>query len=173
MSDWRKEFCHRKSTSDTVCHKINGVPQIRVSHLKCEYVEYLKACIKELEKQLKAIKETSRKLAISGIEAGDECYKAADYILNLQAENTRLREVSEGCGEAFVSLRGSIASQAKDFSLDHRDAWLYWILFGWDEGEDEILSKHGWKGDNLKRLRKYHDSVCMAIEVLESEVDNE
>ncbi len=56
-------------------------------------VDETSECIEDYEEikaELAAANETSRNLAISGIEAGQECYNAADIIMKLQATITRL-----------------------------------------------------------------------------------
>jgi len=67
--------------------------------------------------------------------------------------------------EALDSIRSTIAFDARDWSVDRRDAWLYAILVGWDDALDEVADKHGWDADSRTRLREYGKSVNEASEL--------
>ena len=50
------------------------------------------------------------------------------------------------------SLECCIAFGSKDWSLNHRDAWMYGIVFGWGNAINEVAFKHGWDTDTVARL---------------------
>lgn len=55
------------------------------------------------------------------------------------------------------SIGSCLAFQCRDMSCDHRDAWVYGIVHGWDHCLKEVAKKHGWTPEavaRLKRLRK-------------------
>ncbi len=66
----------------------------------------------------------------------------------------RLELIISDKQEVLDSLAGCIVSQPRDFSLDHKDAWLYWILLGWGDAEKEILKKHNWDKEAVLRLKR-------------------
>lgn len=57
----------------------------------------------------------------------------------------------------FESLEVCLANHVRDWSEDHRDAWIWGIVNGWDEESlAELRIKHGWSDASVKRLRKMH-----------------
>jgi len=69
------------------------------------------------------------------------------------------REVTE----AVKALQPSILRQGRDMSLDHRDAWIYGILIGWDVALPEILKQHSWAGTEYEDRLKKHQAVIAAL----------
>lgn len=68
-------------------------------------------------------------------------------------------------GEALKLARNSMTSDARDWGLSKRDAWLWAILVGWDspDGEctlEKVAEPHGWSEMTIARLRR----VALAIE---------
>ncbi len=61
--------------------------------------------------------------------------------------------------EVFDSLVGTITSLPGDQSLDHRDAWRYGVIVGWDESLASIAKQHGWSPDDVERLQRYRAAV--------------
>ena len=52
-----------------------------------------------------------------------------------------------------VSIESCIAFSSRDWSLHHRDAWLYGIIFGYGpEALIEMRMKHGWDDGTIARL---------------------
>ena len=54
------------------------------------------------------------------------------------------------------SVRDTICLDSKDYSLNHRDAWLYGIVVGWDDSLDSIARYHDWSTDTVSRLKRLH-----------------
>ena len=55
------------------------------------------------------------------------------------------------------SLHNTLAFNARDWSEDKADAWLWGIIIGWDKNSmEEIQQKHGWTEASVKRLRTLH-----------------
>lgn len=55
----------------------------------------------------------------------------------------------------LTSLSNTIAFRAKDYSLNHHDAWVYGIVLGWDEPSyKELQQKHGWTDADISRLKR-------------------
>lgn len=57
--------------------------------------------------------------------------------------------------DVYESLKATISLHSRDWSLNHRDAWLYGIICGWDEFSLRELKKlHGWDDETISRLIK-------------------
>lgn len=54
------------------------------------------------------------------------------------------------------SIECTIAFDVRDWSEDKRLAWIYGIVFGWEDDEKEIQNKFSWSDDDIKRLNKLH-----------------
>ena len=59
----------------------------------------------------------------------------------------------QGC---LDSIECTIAFDVRDWSEDSRLAWIYGIVFGWDDAEKEIQNNFRWSDADIKRLRKLH-----------------
>lgn len=67
---------------------------------------------------------------------------------------------------ALESVRCAMVTDPKDWCLDHRDAWTYGILVGWDEAEEEVVERHQWSEETAQRLRTYSKAVQDAVDYL-------
>ena len=56
----------------------------------------------------------------------------------------------------MASLHVAICLGSRDYSLNHRDAWIYGIVVGWDETLPEVAEKHGWSKETQDRLASMH-----------------
>ena len=55
----------------------------------------------------------------------------------------------------FESIRATMSFSSRDWSANHRDAWLWGIVFGWDgDAMPEMVDKHGWNDHTVQRLKK-------------------
>lgn len=55
------------------------------------------------------------------------------------------------------SIECTIAFDVKDWSVDRRNAWIYGIVFGWDEDSLKTLSfRFHWDSKDIDRLKRYH-----------------
>ena len=59
--------------------------------------------------------------------------------------------------DCFNSIERAIGFDVRDWSEDRRSAWIYAIVFGWDEGESEIKKKFSWTDEDISRVHKYHN----------------
>lgn len=51
------------------------------------------------------------------------------------------------------SLATVVAFSSRDWSANHRDAWIYAIVSGWDdEALAEVAAKHDWDAATVARL---------------------
>ena len=57
---------------------------------------------------------------------------------------------------ALESIECAIAFDVRDWSTDRRSAWIYAIVFGWDDAWEEMFEKFGWDDKDRKRAEKYH-----------------
>ncbi len=73
-----EKFQHRKNVSDTVCHKVNGVPDKR-SYQLCKYVQFLQAQVEQLETTLKT--KTKDEIHALIEKYGDPQYKTNEFAL--------------------------------------------------------------------------------------------
>lgn len=59
---------------------------------------------------------------------------------------------------ALSSIECTIAFDVRDWCADRRSAWIWAIVFGWDEEAwDEMVEKFGWDDEDRKRMEKYHE----------------
>jgi hypothetical protein len=55
------------------------------------------------------------------------------------------------------SIECAIAFDVRDWSSDRRSAWIYGIVFGWDEESfDELSKQYGWDNADKIRLADLH-----------------
>lgn len=57
-----------------------------------------------------------------------------------------------GANQPCQSIAAAIAFSARDWALDHRDAWIYGIVLGWDETLPDVAERHRWTPETVKRL---------------------
>ena len=62
--------------------------------------------------------------------------------------------------EALVSISAAMAKHPRDWSSDHRDAWVYGIVCGWGDEIDEVAAVHGWKDEDVERLRRMRAEIA-------------
>lgn len=63
---------------------------------------------------------------------------------------------------ALESIECAIAFDVRDWGADRRSAWIYAIVFGWGEEDDdeawnEMREAHGWDDEDIKRAKQYHE----------------
>jgi len=54
------------------------------------------------------------------------------------------------------SIERAIAFDVRDWSEDRRSAWIYGIVFGWDEALERLKARFGWSDEDIARMKKYH-----------------
>lgn len=70
----------------------------------------------------------------------------------------------------FESLHQTMVASPHDHSINHRDAWIYGIVVGWDEEEGgtgaimEVADRHGWSLATVARLRDLRRNFLAAAE---------
>ena len=69
---------------------------------------------------------------------------------------------------AFESIECAIAFHPRDWSEYRRDAWIYAIVFGWEDDEswEELYEKHGWDDEDRKRAEMLHEQWEKAKEMM-------
>jgi hypothetical protein len=81
-----------------------------------------------------------------------------------------LREALSRCGSMM-------ATDPRDWAVEHRDAWLYGLFCGWDCEDDhthddvcgdgaamrEIAARHGWADETVARLRAYRTAIVHLV----------
>ena len=56
-------------------------------------------------------------------------------------------------GDPRESAAACMAASPRDWSLDHRDAWLWGIVCGWgEEALHHLAKKHNWNENTVSRL---------------------
>ena len=73
----------------------------------------------------------------------------------------------ESAEEAVNSARFVMATHSRDWSVNGRDAWLWGIINGWDDPDEdpddeamaEIATAHGWDAVDVARLRRLHHGL--------------
>lgn len=71
--------------------------------------------------------------------------------------------------DPFENLHRTLVTSSRNHSLDHRDAWIYGIIVGWEDGEDdpdsalmEVADRHGWSLATVERLRDLRRNFLVA-----------
>ena len=67
--------------------------------------------------------------------------------------------MKDDLAEALNSAKAAMTFSARDWSLNHRDAWLYGIVVGWDDALDEVANNHKWNDETVERLIRYRKAV--------------
>lgn len=63
---------------------------------------------------------------------------------------------------ALESIECTITFDVSDWSTSRRDAWIYLIVFGWDEETEEIAKKHRWDSEDIERGKNMHEQWTAA-----------
>lgn len=58
---------------------------------------------------------------------------------------------------ALESIECAIAFDVRDWCADRRSAWIYAIVFGWEDAWEEVANKFGWDEEDRKRAKMYHE----------------
>lgn len=62
----------------------------------------------------------------------------------------------------LASIVASIAFSSRDWSANHRDAWVYGVAIGWDtEALVEVAARHKWDAATVARLEELHRRYLM------------
>lgn len=70
----------------------------------------------------------------------------------------------------FDSIRSTMTGHSRDWSLNHRDAWLYGIIVGWDDENGaydpevlrELKESFGWDDADIARMQKNRNAFVTA-----------
>lgn len=60
---------------------------------------------------------------------------------------------------ALKSAYETMVFDARDWSVNPRDAWLYGIICGWGVGISDVARIHGWSADDVQRVIDMHAAV--------------
>jgi hypothetical protein len=75
----------------------------------------------------------------------------------------RTRKPRPVIADAFDSIRGLMATDARDWAATSRDAWTWGVLIGWPPAAlHDVARKHGWSADSVARLKLYRAAVAAA-----------
>ena len=67
----------------------------------------------------------------------------------------------------FVAIEDAIAFNSRDFAQHKFEAWIYGIVLGWDDEDndpelagamDEVATNVGWDDHDVERLRRLHEN---------------
>ena len=61
--------------------------------------------------------------------------------------------IDDNCLE---SIERAISFDVRDWSEDRRSAWIYGIVFGWNECTEELKEKFNWTNEDVERMNRYH-----------------
>lgn len=84
-------------------------------------------------------------------KAHQEHTSVSDFGLSLLSNALQSAEVLDSLHSAMVTWPGS-------WSDDHRFAWLYGIIVGW-ENDEEICKKFRWDEETCNRFRQYRQVI--------------
>ena len=65
------------------------------------------------------------------------------------------------------SIKMAIAFDVRDWGEDRRSAWIYGIVFGYDEELEEVKTKFRWTDEDVERLNRYHNEWDRLLKQLE------
>lgn len=65
--------------------------------------------------------------------------------------------MSKPIEDPLESLENTMATDARDWATNFRDAWLYGIVCGWGDAIYEVAEKHKWSMVEVYRLKRLHD----------------
>ena len=70
------------------------------------------------------------------------------------------------------SIEVCIAFSSRDWSLNHRDAWLFGVIKGWSpEALAEQKQRHNWSDSTVTRLKKLHEQYLKETECSQQQED--
>lgn len=58
--------------------------------------------------------------------------------------------------DPIASIENTLAFDSRDWSTDKRDAWLWGVVFGWDEAMEQVAKMHKWTPETVERLGQLH-----------------
>lgn len=65
------------------------------------------------------------------------------------------------------SIKMAIAFDVRDWGEDRRSAWIYGIVFGWDDAiDEEVKTKFRWTDEDVERLNRYHNEWDRLLNLL-------
>ena len=70
-------------------------------------------------------------------------------------------ETNLSISDCLESIECTIAFDVRDWGEDNRSAWLYGIVFGWEDAEKEIQNKFHWSDGDIERLRQLHQQWAL------------
>ena len=80
--------------------------------------------------------------------------KKSNYYL-IQLVTKRGNNMKYDC--PLTSISDTLGFYCRDLSLDHRDAWIYGIVVGWDDDSmKEMMERHKWNDKTVQRLQRLH-----------------
>lgn len=56
----------------------------------------------------------------------------------------------------YASIADAMNFSSRDWSLNHRDAWMYGIAVGWGDSINCVADRHRWSDDTVARLQRLH-----------------
>jgi hypothetical protein len=75
--------------------------------------------------------------------------------------------------DPFESLECCLAFDSRDWTVDRNDRWIYGIVFGWNECEDDLHDNHNMSWDEIARLEKLHKNFIEAKRLYYKSIDKE
>lgn len=65
--------------------------------------------------------------------------------------------------DALISIGNTLAFSSRDWAANHRDAWLWGIVHGWDDAAmRELVVQYGWTPETVTQLRRLHTAFAAA-----------
>lgn len=63
-----------------------------------------------------------------------------------------------------TAIADAMNFSSRDWSLNHRDAWIYGIAVGWGDSINCVADRHRWSDDTVARLQRLHTDYNKAKE---------
>lgn len=58
--------------------------------------------------------------------------------------------------DPLKSLELTLTFDARDWSVNPKDAWIYGIILGWDTAILDVAALHKWTNVEVERLQRLH-----------------
>ena len=81
--------------------------------------------------------------------------------------------MTDSCPDWRESIRCAMAFSSRDWSVNHRDAWIYGIVVGYDRSSmNESKRLHRWTDDTVARLMELRKQYVKEQEAMRPQENN-
>ena len=128
----------------------------------------------QLEEVMRKVELKLKEWRIQGYAAGaDACEDFFEEVMQeLRPQQQKRTTMAEEL-DWRDSIEACIAYSSRDWSLNHRDAWIYGVIVGYSpEGLAEQKQQHNWSNSTVTRLKKLHEQYLKETERPQQQENN-